>query len=350
MDITTQFIELVKISSPSGHEGVMSVYLQKWLKKHGFHAVVDDVGNIYANNNKDGEPLLLCAHMDTVQPGENIVPIIENGIVKSDGKTILGADNKAALAAILTAIEESNPNKNIELLFTVKEETGGGAEFFPFNLIKSKKALIFDSAYPLGGIVLRSPYITNFEVIFTGLATHSSTPEKGINAFAPAFQALSKLPVGSLDKGETTINVGLISGGTGINTIPNQITIQGEVRSYKKILFEKHLDTIKKIMHKYAKQYKAKIHFKVSGYCAGYTHKAKDPFVTSLSKLFVTLGLSPVLYSHSGISDANVLNIQGIQTLNLTDGIQNPHTTDEQVKIADFTKLSEIVKNCITLL
>ena len=159
MDITSQFIKMVTIDSPSGREEWMSAYLQKWLVKNRFSFKTDKMGNIFATNNKKGESLLLCAHMDTVQPGENIKPSVKKGIIKSDGKTILGADNKAALTAILYAIENMVTIRPIELLFTVKEEVGEGLEFFPFNWIRSAKALVFDSSNPLGGIVLRSPYI-----------------------------------------------------------------------------------------------------------------------------------------------------------------------------------------------
>jgi len=135
---------------------------EKILKKNNFIFKIDKVGNIYANNNAPGQPILLCAYMDTVQPGENIKPIIQNGIIKSSGDTILGADNKAALTAILSALESIKLNRPIELIFSVKEETGGGIEFFPFSWIKSKEGLIFDSANLLGGIILRSPFIINF--------------------------------------------------------------------------------------------------------------------------------------------------------------------------------------------
>ena len=346
MDIVTLFIKLAKISSLSGHEGEICKYLQSWLKAQQFEFKIDSVGNIYASNNKPGIPLLLCAHMDTVQPGENIKPIIENGIIKSDGKTILGADNKAALAAIMTAVEKNN-DKNIELLFTVKEETGGGVEHFPFKWIKSKKALIFDSSNPLGGIVTRSPYIYNFDIEFTGKSAHASKPALGINAFTPAFEILSILPVGAQDAEETTINFGLINGGTGINTIPNSIQIQGEVRSYDKSLFKKHLDHIEKTIKQCAKKHKVHVVFSLNGYCAGYSHGKNSVIIDQIDSLYKKMGLKTTYYEYSGISDANVLNEKGIETYNLTDGTEHPHTTQEQITVKNLVKLEEIVKKCI---
>jgi len=346
MNITQLFTKLVSISSPSGKEGEISVYLQSWLKAQQFEFKIDSVGNIYASNNKPGIPLLLCAHMDTVQPGENIKPIIENGIIKSDGKTILGADNKAALAAIMTAVEKNN-DKNIELLFTVKEETGGGVEHFPFKWVKSKKALIFDSAKPLGGIILRSPYIYNFNVTLTGKAAHASLPDKGLNALLPAIQALKQIKIGSYDNNETTINVGLIKGGTGMNTIPDKVTISGEVRSYDKKLFNKHLENIKNIFEKETKKTKVKLEFALDGYCAGYTHIKDDVFIKQIDDVYKNVGLHTKYYEYSGISDANVLVENGIKAVNLTDGTENAHTTNEKITVKNLIKLEEVVKNCL---
>jgi len=347
MDITSQFIKLVKISSPSGKEAAMSVYLQTWLATHNFKFQIDSVGNIYATNKKQGTPLLFCAHMDTVQPGENIHPVIENGVIKSDGRTIIGADNKAAMAAIMNAVEE-NDDRHLELLFTVKEEIGGGVEFFPFDWIKSKKAIIFDSSKPLGGIVLRSPFIYNFDIQCAGKAAHASTPEVGINAFTPAFQALSSLHVGCLDKKETTINIGLIEGGTGMNIIPNNIHIQGEIRSYDKTLFESHLKKIQLLFEQEAKKYHVTCKFSPNGYCAGYSFVKSSVFVKQIASVYEKVGLKTQYYEYSGISDANVLNEHGVQTVNLTDGTQYPHTTKEQITVSDLNKLSEIVKKSIT--
>lgn len=348
MNKTTHlFLQLVQIDSPSGHEEKISSFLQKWLKKNSFQFKIDKVGNIYATNNKPGKPLLLCAHMDTVQPGVGIKPVIMSGVIKSSGNTILGADNKVAIAAILTAIETTKSNQALELLFTVKEETGGGVEFFPFEWIKAKQGLIFDSAKPLGGIVLRSPYIYNFHVKLFGQAAHASLPQEGINAFTPAINILQQIKVGSLDDGETTINVGLIKGGTGINTIPDNIVISGEVRSYDKKLFKKHLDHIKDVFEKETKKVGVKLEFTLDGYCSGYAFFKSDTFIKQIEKILVDEGLKCEYYEHSGISDANVLIDHGILTINLTDGVKYPHTTKEEISEQNLMQLTSIIIKCI---
>lgn len=346
---TIKFLELVKIDSPSGHEEKMSKFMKTWLQRNKFVFKTDKTGNIYASNGKGGRPLLLCAHMDTVQPGEGIKPRVENGIVKSSGDTILGADNKAAIAAIMAA-SEKNSNRHLELLFTVKEETGGGVEYFPFDWIKSKTALVFDSANPLGGIVLRSPHICNFRISIKGKAAHASLPGQGINAFLPAFAAMPAIPLGFLDNGESTVNIGKIMGGDGVNTVPGKIEIQGEVRSYNKDFFEVRTGNIKSIFKNASDEAGTTFSFETGGYCEGYNHKQENETVKKISDLYGGLGLMTQYYNYSGVSDANVLNGYGITTFNLTCAANFTHTTAEEIAVKDLDKLADIILACINKL
>jgi len=344
------FLQLVKISSPSGNEDEMIKFVRKWLDKNKLSYKIDALGNILAKNNAKGEPQLFCVHMDTVQPGENIQPVIKSDCISSSGNTILGADNKAALSCLLRAVEKHLTTENqkaFELLFTVKEETGGGVEYFPFSWIKSKSAYIFDWAKPLGGIVLRSPYIINFSAEIIGKTAHSSTPEKGNNALIVTTNILNKINCGKLDKGETTINIGLINGGTGINIIPGKITLTGEIRSYQKKLFEKHLKTIEKLF-KQSQKTGIKISFKTNGYCPGYSHNKNLMQIKKLKKIFSEVHLKTKYRYFSGVSDANILNSIGIKTINVCDGVKNPHTTKEKITITSLNLLQNIILNLIT--
>lgn len=343
------FLKLVTIDSPSGQEQEMAAFLTQWLKAQGFACKADKLGNIYASKGGTGEPLLLCAHMDTVDPGHGIKPKVENGMVKSSGDTILGSDNKAAVASIMAAVEESK-GRSLEILFTVKEETGGGVEFFPFEWVKAKEGVVLDSSLPLGGIIMRSTFIESFNATITGKASHASRPEEGVNAFLPAFAAFPTIPLGRLDNGETTVNIGKILGGTGINTIPGQINIHGEVRSYSKDYFEARMANIKSILMNAAAASGCTCDFKTEGFCPGYTHKESDPMVLKVAQIYKDLGLETVHHMYSGVSDANIINDRGIKTLNLTFGGQFVHTTAEQIAVADLEKLKDIVVSCINKL
>lgn len=342
------FLKLVQIDSLSGKEKNMILFITDWAKKQNLFYRVDKLGNVLVKNNGKGKPILFCVHMDTVQPGEGIKPVIKNGIIKSAGDTILGADNKVALASLLSAVEEylkNNDNqKSFELLFTVKEETGGGIEYFPFKWLKSKKGLVFDCAKPLGSIILSSPYIINFKTEFIGQSAHTSTPEKGNNALFPVIKSLNKLNIEELNK-NTKINIGLINGGMGINTIPNKIIISGEIRSNNKNNFDNKLKKIETIFNQETKKYQTKLILKTSGFCSGYKHNLSNKFVKNINSVFNHLKIKIKFYHSFGVSDANILNEKGIETINLGDGIINPHSIKEQVQINTLIQLKEIIKN-----
>ncbi len=335
-----KFIELVRINSPSGNEQGMINYVKNWLDKIGLNYKVDSKGNILAKKPGIGPPILFCTHMDTVEPGRGIKPIlINNKIIKSSGKTILGADNKAAVASLMVAVEETMSLKSFELLFTVDEENGSGLNNFSFESIKSKLGFTFDSIKPIGSIILRSPYICIFEAEYAGLASHSSASEKGINALIPAIIALNKIKVGQLDKGETTINIGLISGGTGINIVPDKVMIKGEIRSYQKKLFNLHLNKIKSIFKE--------SNFSTSGFAPGYCHKKTSLLIKKVNKIYDSLNIKPECYMYSAVSDANILNSKGIEVINLGDGVENAHTVNEQINLNDLIKLNNIIRKIL---
>jgi tripeptide aminopeptidase len=347
------FLKLVQIDSPSGKEKNMILFITNWVKKQSLFCQVDKIGNVLVKNNGRGQPFLFCVHLDTVQPGEKIKPIIKNDVIKSIDDTILGADNKVALASLLSAIEEylksNNNQKSFELLFTVKEEIGGGIEYFPFKWLKSKKGFVFDCAKPLGSIILSSPYIINFNAEFIGQPAHASTPEKGHNALFPVIKSLNKLFIEKTDK-NTKINIGYISGGSGINVIPNQIVLSGELRSYNKAQFKNKLKKIENIFYNQSKKYKTKLLFKTNGFCPGYKHNTSSEFIKNINNVFKNLDIKTKFGYSFGVSDANILNNHGIETINLGDGIINPHTTDEQVEIKTLIQLKEIIKqffNCL---
>jgi len=345
--IVDLFLKLVQIDSPSGKEKNMILFIIDWAKKQNLSYQVDKLGNVLVKNQGKGKPILFCVHLDTVQPGEGIKSVIKNGRIKSAGDTILGADNKVALASLLIAVEEyleNNSNqKSFELLFTVKEETGGGIENFPFKWLKSKKGLVFDCAKPLGNIILSSPYIISFKTEFIGQSTHASTPEKGKNALLPAIKSLNKLIIGKTDK-NTKINIGLINGGSGINVVPNKIVLSGELRSYNKVQFENKLKKIEDVFYNESKKYQTKLIFKTYGFCPGYKHNKSSEFIKNISGVFKDLNIKTQFDYSFGVSDANILNNHGIEIINLGDGVIDSHTIREQIEVKTLIQLKEIIK------
>lgn len=343
--LLTTFFELARIDSPSGEEEKVAAYIKRWLASLSFSWKEDALGSILAYKEGKGKPMFFCAHMDTVE-GRSIQPVIEDGFIKSAGHTILGADNKAAVAAIMAAVRdhlatEASP-RPIEILFTVREETGGGVEYFPFEWITSKKGVIFDFSQPAGAIVLASPYINNFHATFTGKSAHAKDPEKGISAILPAAEFASRVPQGRLDDGKTTINVGKIAGGTGMNIVPEEARVSGEVRSYDKERFEGWLERIKAEAEECAARHKASVEFFVDGYCGGYSFTEKDPFIKKIASVFKALDIEPAYHISANITDSNPLVGAGIEVVTLGDGVEDPHTDNERISVEALERLRQI--------
>ena len=229
------FCDLVQIDSPSDEEEEVAQDLSRRLEALGFEILRDAHGNLIAR--EDGEnPLLLSAHMDTVEPGRGIKPTIEGDRIVSDGTTILGGDCKAGVAAILegleSVVEEGLPRRTLQLAFTRGEEIGlVGARNMDFSMITADEAVVFDGNGPVNKLTGSSPTYVSFEVNITGRSAHAGVePEKGLSAIKIAAEIISELPQGRLDE-ETTFNVGTISGGSVRNAVPEQATFTGEFRS-----------------------------------------------------------------------------------------------------------------------
>lgn len=341
------FTELVKIDSPSGEEKEIGEYLKKWLSKNKFSFNQDKVGNILAQKKSTGVPILFCAHMDTVDPGRGIKPVIKNDNIQSSGDTILGADNKVAIAAIMTAIEEYSGSRSLEILFTVEEETIGGIAQVDFKKIKSKYGVIFDLAKPIGEIVVAASYIINFHLEFKGISSHSSRPKEGVNALFPAVDFVEEIKKFFSLQNETIVNIGKLQSGSVVNAVPGFSVIDGEIRSFDKKDFDIKIAKIKELAGQVAKQYEVKSKIIFDGYCSGYEVSKNDTFVKKIENCLNLLGHKTSFVKTYGISDSNALINAGIKVINLSDGVNNAHTTEENVKISSIVELKKVILTMI---
>src|SRR5215207_11741441 len=227
-DVVGLFTELAAIPSPPGSEREVADRVRAYLEDLGLEVSEDDAGaridsdagnllcRLEATRQNGGIPIFLCAHLDTVQPTGPLEPVVEDGVVRNAGGTILGADNKAAVATMLEAarriLAENRPHAGIELLFTSKEEVGlQGAKAFDASRLRADTGFVFDQAAPIGEVVLGAPYARQIEAVIRGRAAHAGmAPEEGRSAIAAASRAIADLRLGRLDD-ETTANVGLIT-------------------------------------------------------------------------------------------------------------------------------------------
>jgi tripeptide aminopeptidase len=231
------FCELAAIASPSGRERPVADRVAAWLEEHGLAVDEDgagaeigaDAGNLYARvePTADGEPLFLCAHLDTVPPTAPIEPVVgEDGFVRNGAGTILGADNKAAVVAMLVAVERilasGRPHAGLELVLTPREETGlQGAAAFDASRLVARTGYVYDQAEPIGHVVLGAPAAAIVLARFHGRAAHAGMfPEDGRSAIAAAARAVADMRLGRVDE-ESTANVGVVSGGTAANIVPS---------------------------------------------------------------------------------------------------------------------------------
>lgn len=346
------FINLVKIDSPTGEEEEISEHIRNLFEKRGIRCSQDKLNNVAAKIPGKGAPLLLSAHLDTVEPGRGIHPIMKNGKIVSDGKTILGADNKVGIAAIIEAITLLRENKlesrPLDIIFTVSEENGSyGVLGLNYSRISAKKGYIFDMSKRIGTIITASPFYDRFDVEIIGRSSHASLPEKGVNAVSILKDVLDSIKLGRISK-NTLVNIGTLQGGDVRNTVPGRITLKGEVRSFSEEEQNSTLKNIKRTLEVSLKKYKGRIKFTCVRENLGYNYKHDDKLIINAIGAMNEQNIKPVLTRAYGCSDANVFIEKGIQVLNLGNGAKNAHTTREEIRIADIIKLSKLILSLST--
>lgn len=365
------FMELVKIDSLSRSEARLAADLQKRLEALGAETCFDqahlaiggDTGNLIARfaGNRPCPPLMLNAHMDTVGPGNGIKPILEDGVFTSDGTTILGADDKSAIAIlleILTVITEHDlPHGPLEVVLTVCEEVGLlGAKHLDFDLITARLGYALD-ATDTEGIVTRAPAANRLVFKVHGKDAHAgAAPENGINAIWLASRAIASQAIGRVDR-ETTCNIGVIEGGMATNIVPNLVTVRGEVRSHNEEKLEQVTTTLVKGFESAVAAYPKpdpesplpSLEVSVEKDFSATFIPDDHPVVTLAQQAAANLGRSLRSKATGGGADANVFFQKGIMTGVLGTGMRDMHTVRENVRLDDMLRTAELVLEIIRL-
>ncbi|MBS20535.1 MAG: hypothetical protein CL739_00370 [Chloroflexi bacterium] len=341
------FCDIAKIDSPSGEEEEMAKDISSRLESLGFTTMRDDYGNLVATDGRPN-PILLSAHLDTVEPGRGIKPSVDGDKIVSDGTTILGGDCKAGVSAILEALEsvmedgiEFHP---VELAFTREEEIGlVGARNLDFSLITAKEAIVFDGEGPVSQITASSPTYIGFDIEITGRAAHAGVePEKGLSAIRIASEIITRLPQGRLDE-TTTVNVGTIEGGTVRNAVPESTTIRGEFRSTNlETLDELRVqitDAVKEVEKLFPE---ATIDNHLHVEFETYTLTDEDPATMRVKKTLRGLGLEPTMKPSGGGTDGNVFRLNGISSVVVGMADHGMHTVREYVTIPDLVDAAHL--------
>ncbi len=350
------FVELASISSPSMHEQKAASFIAKKLKKAGAQVSLLPCGesaNLLAVLEGDAgrQPVLFSGHMDTVNPCENIHPVVTETRISSDGTTVLGSDDKAAIAMFIEALEVIKENRlphgRIEILLTCAEEIGLlGIKGFDMSLLKSKTGFVTDSSGHPGLITVKAPYDYGFTVKVKGRAAHAGMePEKGINAIVVLANIIASIPNGRLDE-ETTINVGVINGGS----VTNIVTPEAECRLEMRSISLKKINALEKLVRAKAKEtadrFKAKLFIEKEVSYTGFSLSDDSPAVQISLRAVKAIGLKPELVSTGGGSDTNILN-RKISSVNLACGMSRIHTTNEYIEIKDLIRGGDLILSII---
>jgi len=349
--LVSTFLDLVAIDSPSGSEDAVAAELVRRFQALGWEAHQDAFGNVIARREGTGEPVLLSAHMDTVEPGRGIRPRFDGpDVIRSDGTTILGADDKAGCAVILevaaSLTEDGVPHRPVEVAITRGEEIGlVGARHLDPTAFRARTAIVIDSGGPPSHIQGQAPYHYTYDIEVHGRAAHAGVePEKGVPAIAIAAEVVTRLPQGRLDP-ETTANVGRIVGGTVRNAVPDYCRIEGEFRSMDPKRAEELSERVRGAVDEVrARHPDARLEVDVRLEYPGYTLRDDDPAVQLLFPVLRELGFEPEPKPLGGGTDGNILRGFGIASVVIGRGGYAQHTKEEYLVVPEMVDCARVVE------
>ena len=366
------FTRLCETDSPSRHEGRMAALLREMLCELGADQPFEDdsaaltesqCGNLFFcfNGSLDREPLFFNCHMDTVEPGIGIKVVRKNDIFTSLGDTVLGSDDKSGIAALIEALhvirENDLPHIPMEYVFTTCEEIGLlGAKAINPEHFRAKMGYALDSS-GFNRVIIGAPASNRLRITIKGIAAHAGLhPEWGINAITLAGQALAEAPFGRIDD-ESTVNFGTIRGGAASNIVPEQVTIEGEVRSHSPERLDKLTREVEKTFIKTIRDWQDPsgeargipgLDFKVEADFPAMQLTMEDDVIRWIDQAARTIDMDMQYEIAGGGSDANIFNGYGLQTAIIATGMTHVHSTDEQVSLQDMVDLTRLILALVT--
>ncbi|HXH23560.1 MAG TPA: M20/M25/M40 family metallo-hydrolase [Dehalococcoidia bacterium] len=347
------FLDLVAIDSPSGEEAAVAGHVTRVLEGLGARVREDAYGNLIATLGAGNEPFLLGSHLDTVEPGRGIKPLVVDGVVRTDGSTVLGGDAKAGIAAILeglTAFAASGrPMPAVEIVLTRGEEAGlVGSANLDYSLIRARLGVEFDGEGPVSQITVEAPGRISAQLHFTGRAAHAGVePEKGISAIQMAARFIAGFPQGRIDQ-ETTANIGLISGGSAANAVPEHATLTAEARSRDPAKLAALREQVLALVDDVRSAFPGgAVRCDLREEFGGYKLPPEHPLLARVTGAMRRVGLTPEFIASGGATDANNFARHGIDVAVVGLGGFDFHTVRETLPIAN---LEDSARFCLALL
>jgi tripeptide aminopeptidase len=347
------FLDLVQIDSPSGEEDAVAREVARRLETLGATTERDAFGNLIARLAGEGKPILLGTHLDTVEPGRGIRPIIDGDLVHTDGSTVLGGDPKAGLAAIIEGltrtVESGLPHGAVEMVFSRYEESGlEGSQNLDYSLLTAKMGVEFDGEGPVSKVTVAAPARARVDVTFKGRGAHAGVePEKGLSAIQMAAKFIESYPQGRLD-GESTGNIGLIEGGTAINAVPETARVRAEVRSRNGETYQALKAEIQVLVAQVEAAFPdGEVDLEIEDMFGGYRLPQDAGAIALVAAAIRNIGLEPEFIASGGATDANNMAVHGIEMAVVGLGGFDFHTVRESLSIQNMV---DAARCCVALL
>lgn len=352
------FVRLCEIPSPSGQEGAMADAVLLELSRMGAEITQDDAASALPNagcNNivarfaptTDGVPVMFCAHLDTVPLLGPIEVVQEGEWLTNRHEAILGGDDKAAVAAMLHAVDrvvhEGIPHAGIELVFTPCEEVGlrGAAHFDP-SVLRAAYGFVYDHTGELGGIVTSAPTHKEIHVTVRGVAAHAGIqPEEGRSAITAVSRAIAAMPLGRIDPA-TTANIGTVRGGSATNVVAEECVVTAECRSRDPEALDRQLTAMLDAFTWAGTECECDVEISVRDHFTGYALDEDAPQVQLAAQALRACGFEPEFKASGGGSDVNALLLNGFACVNLCNAMVDVHTPDERIRIADIESMVDV--------
>jgi len=371
--LRSYLLDLVQIDSHSREEGDVAARIKADLEALGIEVHVDDAGAAVGGNTGNliarvkgtvpGAPaIFLAAHMDTVVPGKGVKPVIDGDVIRTDGTTVLGGDDKSGCAIIVECLrtlkERGLPHSDIDAVFTICEEVGLlGAKNLDMNGLRSKYGLVLDSD-DVGYLFTRAPSADHMEYTIHGLEAHAGVcPEDGISAIRVAAEAISAMKLGRIDQ-ETTANIGIIEGGMATNIIPNRVVLRAEARSHDPSKLDAQTAHMLQSLEDAASRHRVVVDGKevtatVEAHVTREYHAMNVPDDSTIVQLVMraatNLNQQVQTLATGGGCDANVFNKRGLEVANLGTGMQAIHTVKEWLDVKDMYRSADVVLEILRL-
>ena len=354
--LLSTFLDLVSIDSPTGHEEEIGRVLEARFRALGCATTKDAIGNIVATypGTRDGT-ILVATHMDTAGTDRGVVAVIgDDGIIRSDGTTILGADDKSGLAGCLELLTvlQANPeiaHPTIEFVITVGEESGlVGSRQMDVGSLRATHGFVLDTAGAMGSVTYWSPTSVYLTITFHGRKAHAGVePEKGVSAVQAAARAISTMAHGRIDE-ETVANIGMITGGEARNIIPDRVVLSGMARSHDQVKLDAQIESMRLACETSALAVGATVDFEAEEIYRTYKIEEDARPYREAAAAIRSLGLEVIARKSGGGTDGNYFNAKGIPCVALTTGMVDEHATTEHIAIDDLVMAAKILFAIVT--